>query len=120
MSPTTRTIVTWAPRLVGIATVLFLSLFALDSFNGRSFAQGLADFAVHLVPSVALAAVVLVAWRFPWVGAAVFGLLAAAYATNVTRHPDWVLLISGPLALTAVLYAASLLATRSELHSQHG
>jgi hypothetical protein len=48
--------------------------------------------------------VVAVAWRRPWIGAAAFLLLAAAYALTVPGRLDWILVISGPLFLVGMLY----------------
>jgi hypothetical protein len=105
MSPRIRGVVIWAPRLMGLAVGLFLALFALDAFDGRPLAGALPDFALHAAPAAAVIAVVAIAWRHPWIGAAVFAALAIGYATMVPHRPDWILVISGPLAITAALYA---------------
>lgn len=105
MSPRIRAFVIWAPRLLGLAMALFLALFALDAFEGRPFMQALLAFAIHLLPSVVVMAVVAAAWRHPWIGAAAFAALAIAYAAMVPSRPDWILTISGPLALIATLFA---------------
>jgi hypothetical protein len=109
MSPHLQRLLIWAPRLIGIALCLFASLLALDAFDGRPLAQALPAFAIHLLPAALVAATVVVAWRFPWVGAAGFGLLSIAYAASVPTRVDWILVISGPLALTAALFALSAL-----------
>jgi hypothetical protein len=107
MSPGARVFFIWSPRLVGIAVSLFLALFALDAFDGRPLTEAIPAFLIHLLPAGAAAAVVAVAWRHPWVGAAAFAALAAVYAAMVPSRPDWILIISGPLAVTAGLFAAS-------------
>jgi hypothetical protein len=96
----------WSPRVLGILFAGFLALFALDAFNGRSFLQALPAFAVHLIPSLIVLVVVAVAWRFPWVGALACGALAVYYAVGV-RRLDWIAVISGPLALVALLFLLS-------------
>jgi hypothetical protein len=90
---------------------LFLALFALDAFDGRPVWQALPAFAVHLAPAAVVGAVVAAAWRHPWVGAAGFATLAIAYAAWAASRLDWILVISGPLALVAVLFALSALTT---------
>jgi len=87
----------------------FLSLFALDAIeHGKGIGQVLLALAIHLIPSLVLVAVVLLAWRRPWVGACLFGAAALGYALMVGRtHLDWIAVISGPLLLTAVLYFLS-------------
>jgi hypothetical protein len=84
---------------------LFLGLFALDAFEpGKSFVSALADFAVHLAPAVIVLAIVAMSWRRPWIGGAAFMLLAAAYAVMARSRPDWILVISGPLLIVAMLF----------------
>lgn len=107
MSPNLRTVVTWAPRVMGMAMALFLSLFALDAFSGRAPGEAILAFAIHLAPAAVLAVVVAAAWRMPIIGAVAFAALAIGYAAMVAGRPDWILVISGPLALTAVMYGVS-------------
>jgi hypothetical protein len=87
--------------------VLFLALFALDAFHGQPPGQAVADFAMHLLPAAVVLAVVAVSWRHPWIGAAAFAAMAIGYAAMVPRRPDWILVISGPLALIALLFAVA-------------
>jgi hypothetical protein len=91
--------------LLGLAVAAFLGLFALDAFDARSPAAALSSFGVHLLPALIVGLVVGAGWRFPWLGAAGFGVLAAGYAAMVPHRPDWILVIAGPLALVAVLFA---------------
>jgi CHASE2 domain-containing sensor protein len=90
-----------------MAMALFLSLFALDAFPGRTPIEALGAFAIHLVPAAVLAVVVAAAWRMPIIGAVAFAGLAVGYAAMVAGRLDWILVISGPLGLTAVMYAIS-------------
>jgi hypothetical protein len=107
MSPRIHVLLVRAPRLAGVAVTLFLALFALDAFDGRPLTEAIPAFVVHLAPAAIVAAVVAAAWRHPWVGAAGFAALAAAYAAWLPQRPDWILVISGPLAVTAVLFGVS-------------
>jgi hypothetical protein len=102
-----ETVLFWTPRLAGAAVSLFVALFALDAFNGQPLTRTLPAVAMHLVPAAIVAAVVVVAWRHPWVGALGFGALAVAYAASVPARLDWIVAISGPLAITAILFAWS-------------
>ena len=107
MSPAPNLIL-WLPRAVAIAAALFIGIFALDAFSeGRSFWASLPQFAVHLLPTWILLATIAVAWRRPWIGGVVFLSLAAVYAVSASRHPDWILVIAGPLALVGALYFLS-------------
>ena len=98
----------WAPRILGIAVACFIGLFAVDAFGpGKSVLQAVGDFAMHLVPALVLLAVVIASWKRPWIGGAVFVLLAAAYALSVPSRPDWILVISGPMLAVGLLFLLS-------------
>jgi hypothetical protein len=102
---THSTLSLWLPRILGIVVSIFIALFALDALRpGRPLAEGIPDFAMHLVPAAILAGVVALAWRRPWIGAAAFLMLAGAYALAVPGRIDWILAISGPLFLVGILY----------------
>lgn len=107
MASPINSLLTWTPRLAGIAVCLVLALLALDAFDGGPLSRTLPAFAIHLLPAAVVAAIVALAWRVPWVGVAGFGLAAIGYAVSVPERPDWILAISGPLGLTAVLFALS-------------
>jgi hypothetical protein len=56
MTTTTRKALFWARRLLCIAYIVFLSLFALDVFRElHGFRQTTAGLLIHLVPSTARA-----------------------------------------------------------------
>ena len=101
----------WIARIAGCVLVAFASVFALDAFKGQGLAAAIPDFAAHLVPAAALAAVVVASWRRPWIGAVAFSALAAAYAASTPARPDWLVVVAGPLVVTAVLFGLSALAT---------
>ena len=107
MNRTSATVLLWAPRIGGILVALFLGLFALDAFDGRSFAAALPAFAIHLVPSLLVLAVVAAAWKLEWIGAVAFLGLAVLYAVMVHGRLDWIAVISGPLLIVAVLFLVS-------------
>ncbi len=93
-------------RASAIAVALFLALFALDALEGEASLGGkFVALAIHLVPTWLCLGGMLVAWRRSWLGGAIFAALALAYAWVARAHPDWILVISGPLLLVAALYA---------------
>lgn len=97
----------WAPRLLAIAFILFLSLFAFDAFEGEnSFIQKLGGFIIHLIPDFILILTLIFAWKHEWVGTVAFVLIALAYIIIFWgRFPManyfW---ISGPLFLVGILF----------------
>ncbi|MDP3997447.1 MAG: hypothetical protein U1C49_01750 [Candidatus Andersenbacteria bacterium] len=99
----------WLPRILSVAFVLFLSIFALDVFGEYSGWQVLLALFMHLLPSFVLLAVMVVAWKHDLVGAAVFLAAAVFYVRMVgfDRPWSWYAFIAGPAALVGVLYLAS-------------
>lgn len=98
----------WAPRIFAIVLCVFLSAFALDAFQpGRPLGESVRDFAAHLVPTMVLAGVVALSWRWEWVGALVFTGLALTYAYVSRDRPSWVLAVALPLLAVGLLYGWS-------------
>jgi hypothetical protein len=107
MTKTSQTFLLWAPRIGGLLVAVFLGLFALDAFNETSVVAAFAAFTIHLIPSLLVLTVVAVAWKFEWIGAIAFLGLAVLYAMMVRGRMDWMIAISGPLALVGVLFLVS-------------
>lgn len=97
----------WAPRIIAILFALFLSLFALDVFGaGSGFRETILAFLIHLVPSYIVIAALVISWKRDLAGAILFGALAATYVILTRGRFHWTayLAISGPLALTGLLF----------------
>jgi hypothetical protein len=107
MTKTSQALLLWGPRIAGLIIAGFLALFALDAFNEGSFVAALPAFAIHLIPSLLVLTVVAGAWKFEWIGAIAFIALAVLYAMVVRGRLDWIVAISGPLALVGVLFLVS-------------
>ena len=103
----------WLPRGLSMAFIVFLSLFALDVFGEQ---QGvwttLVALSIHLIPSLVLIGVLVVAWRWEWVGAALFGAAGAFYVLTLLPRPHpalavkalWSATIAGPAFVIAALF----------------
>jgi uncharacterized membrane protein len=77
----------WAPRILAIAAILFVSLFALDAFEpGKPFSEQLLAFLIHLVPSFVLLAILLLAWKRELVGGIIFALIGLVMSPWVFMH----------------------------------
>ena len=99
-------LIRWLSRGAAFLLILFLGLFAADTFTGPGDGfERLRDALLHLLPAMACLLVVVVAWRKAWIGAVSFIILAGICALWASDRPDWVFAISGPLALVALLYA---------------
>jgi hypothetical protein len=116
----------WTPRILSIAFIAFLSIFALDVFDGHhSFWQTMLAFIIHQIPVFVLIVVLILAWRWEWIGAALYATAGLLYVTWVvsTSRP-WsptmrlicILLIAGPAFIIAGLFLANWL-KRGELRT---
>jgi len=117
MTTCSRRALFWTPRTLCIAFAVFLSLFALDVFShGFGFWQTLVALIIHLVPAFIVLAVLALAWRWEWIGAAGFAVAGVLYAKMAWQHPSWILTISGPLFVIAGLFLVNWL-KRAELRA---
>ena len=73
----------WLPRIMTILAILFVSIFALDAFQPElTVSEQWGGFVIHLVPSYLLTVILIVAWKWEYVGGILFlviGLLATPY-----------------------------------------
>jgi hypothetical protein len=114
----------WAPRILSLAFIAFLSLFALDVFGeAHGFWKTALALIIHLIPSLVLLVVLVLAWRWEWVGATLFGAAGMLYVVLVAprRMPpaiklSWISLISGPAFVVAALFLANWM-KRGEIHA---
>jgi hypothetical protein len=126
MSDLSKRVLYWAPRVLSIVFVAFLSLFAMDVFEEHlGFWRTAQALVLHLVPSLALIVVLILAWRWEWIGAALYtlaGLLYVSWVVSMSRPVPplvrlvWAITIAGPAFLIAGLFLANWL-KRSELRT---
>ena len=63
----------WIPRILCIIAILFVSLFALDTFSShRTVWQNAVAFLIHLLPSFVLLAALVIAWKWEKTGGIIF------------------------------------------------
>jgi hypothetical protein len=106
----------WIPRILCILAILFISMFALDSFaEGVSFWNQLSAFMVHLIPSFFLLIILIVSWKWELTGGILFmviglGLTPFIYNLNhnmnnsVLMSLGIVLLITIPFVIVGALF----------------
>ena len=96
----------YAPRVIGILGILFLSSFALDVFGqGYSASELVVALFMHLIPSLVLIAVLTLAWIYERLGGALF-IAAAIVPWAVFPDNDLIanLIISGPFFIVGLLF----------------
>ena len=116
----------WAPRVLAMLYIAFLSMFALDVFSEEhGFWRILVALSLHLIPAFVLIVVLILAWRWEWIGATLFAAAGVVYVALVLGRPlapaikvNWILTIAGPTFLVAALFLANWL-KRDELHPKH-
>jgi len=114
MSPTSGKLLFWAPRILTIIFIAFLSMFALDVFDEHlGFWPTALALVMHSFPSIVLIAALILAWRREWIGSVVYagaGLLYVIWAATVQRPVPvsarliWMLTIAGPAFVIAILF----------------
>lgn len=98
----------WLARILAIAGILFISLFALDVFApGQPWTEAATALATHLLPGFALLAILVIAWTKPRFGGVLF-VLAGLSPCVLLTNPHWVnLLLGGPFILSGLCFLAS-------------
>jgi hypothetical protein len=101
-----RHLLFWSPRIICILYVFcFLILFALDVLGDQArFMDKLAAFLIHLSPAALIVVVLIVSWKWEWIGGVIFNVLGLAYWLLASQHIIWILQVSGPLFLIGILF----------------
>lgn len=111
----------WAPRILALTFVVFLSLFAFDVFEGPFKVMMIVGFLIHLLPSFVLLALTIVAWRFPVAGSIAFIGFALLYIllAGFDKPWSWYALVSGPAIIIGILYFIDWLDSRTKRTIMH-
>ncbi len=100
----------WIPRILCLLFAAFISLFALDVFEGsHGFWQTVLAFLIHLIPTAIVLALLAICWRWDWIGGVVFPGLGLLYVVMFWGRFPWsaYALIVGPLMILGALFVAS-------------
>jgi hypothetical protein len=104
---TSKRLLFWSPRILCVLLAVFLSLFALDVFDEHlGFWKTILALVIHLIPTWIVLGVLMVAWRWEWVGAVLFNILALAYLVMAWGRFHWsaYVMITGPLCVVGILF----------------
>jgi hypothetical protein len=117
MSNLSKRVLFWTPRALSIVFIAFLSLFALDVFDGRhSLWEMMLAFLIHQIPAFVLIVALILAWRWEWIGAVLFGAAGLFYIVWVlfiqthmhpAMRPIVILMIAGPALAISGLFLAN-------------
>ena len=109
----------WTPRIICILAILFISLFALDSFDSnKTILQQIGDFLMHLIPSFGLIIILIVAWKWEFIGGIIFILIGLGFSPFIFKHNynmnhsvdlslQTVFIITMPFVVVGILFIVS-------------
>lgn len=110
-----KLILFWAPRLICIAAILFISLFAADAFSPHyTFWQQVQAFLIHMLPSFLLTAVLIIAWKWELIGGILLlivglGFTPPLFLLNYNRNHSLSISISIIMVITLPFIVAGFL-----------
>jgi len=116
---TSLNIIHWTPRFLCILAILFVSMFALDSFDSKfTVWQQLQAFFIHLIPSYILIIILIIAWKREFWGGLILMVIALGFTPSIfihnyhNNHSIWIslsiiLMINFPFILTGALFMTS-------------
>jgi hypothetical protein len=107
MNKITKKTLFWSPRVLGMLFALFISIFALDVFSEHSGIWNiLFALMMHLIPTFIIVIVLIISWRWEWIGALIFIILSLFYVVWAWGrfHLVAYVTISGPLFLIGILF----------------
>lgn len=106
----------WAPRILSILFICFLTLFSLDIFQpGMSTGEIVAGLFIHNIPALILLVLLLIAWKKEIVGAISYFCLGLFYlgllVSGIINSGEpwylvlsWGMLIAGPAFIISILF----------------
>ena len=66
----------WAPQIICMLAILFLSMFAADAFSPElTIWQQLLGFLIHLIPSFVLVSILVLSWKREIIGGIFFTII---------------------------------------------
>ena len=99
----------WTPRILSILFAAFLGIFAADVFSEtRGFWSTAVALLLHLIPSVLILLILVLAWRREWLGGAFYLAFGVLYLVASWGTSDWIGYgaISAPLVVIAFFFFA--------------
>jgi hypothetical protein len=97
----------WTPRILSILFILFISMFALDIFEGDyGFWGTIIGLFMHLIPSFIMIILLVIAWKWEKIGGWAFVILAVLFTLHFRAYNSIssFMLISFPVLLIGILF----------------
>lgn len=102
-----QVIIKWISRILAIIFIIFISLFALDVFSlGYSFWETIIALIIHLVPSLILTILAILAWKDCLIGGISIIIFSIIFTLcfNTYQNLQIFLITSAPLLLIGSLF----------------
>lgn len=99
----------WTPRIITILFIIFISLFAFDVFNeGYGFPEVFLALFMHLIPTLVLTGILLVAWRWENFGGYIYLFMGVFFGFFFDAFEELIsfLLLVVPLWIVGGLFLA--------------
>jgi hypothetical protein len=95
----------WAPRILAILAILFMMMFSMDCFE-MGGKEALICLVMHNIPAFIIIVVLLIAWRWEFIGSILFVIVFFAGSIYFNGFgKNWgALIIMVPFLLTGVLF----------------
>jgi len=109
----------WAPRILSIIAILFISMFSLEAFGaGLPLKTQILDWLIHMIPSFLLIIVLVIALKWENIGGVIFLSIGLAFTpfifwgNYVNNHSIWlslfiILTVTFPFILIGFLFILS-------------
>ncbi|MBU0597920.1 hypothetical protein KKF61_02895 [Patescibacteria group bacterium] len=95
----------WAPRILSIVMVCFISIFAFDVFSEDSnFWETAVALFIHLLPSIVAAIIIIVAWKRELIGGWLFMALGVGFLFIGQFQLATVLIVCLPLVVIGTMF----------------
>ncbi|MEK6780772.1 MAG: hypothetical protein AABY93_03650 [Bacteroidota bacterium] len=121
----------WAPRIICILAILFISMFAADSFAPElTFWQQIGGFLIHLIPSFVLLGFLIVSWKWEFIGGILFTVIGLGLSPFIFQHNynmnhsvgmslSIILAITFPFIIVGILFMLSSSMKKMDLLKTH-
>jgi|SRR5665647_2507468 len=97
----------WIPRVLAVVSILFMTMFSLDAFNGNeSFGMKMLGFLMSNIPVLIVTAILVVAWKREFAGGILFILSFIAgtiFFHSFTGNPGSIVVIA-PFLIIGILF----------------
>jgi hypothetical protein len=102
-----KLLITWTPRIIAMLLIALFLIFSLDAFEmGGSLLEKIAGYVIHATPGLLILVALVMSFRRPLIGGSLFTILGiiTLFFFNVRENPIVLLIVTGPLLLTGLLF----------------